>query len=183
MIKCCLNFLVSIHFYTNLKAFLTISRFNCWCSCSVLFDHWSPTHITQVMLYRFAKRMRLFRHWQNSSVTPQWTYPERRHLGETSSHTKQASSPKRWNAFFALKQSSECTIHDIDYNIAIFQSAQSDGIAEERHQCCTGRTTGFEMVHENHFISWWNFTLPISLKGKQFSYICAKQRVKNWSEL
>ena len=43
VIKCCLNFFVSIHFYTNLKILLTISRFNCWCSCSVLPDHWRPT--------------------------------------------------------------------------------------------------------------------------------------------
>ena len=53
MIKCCLNFFVSIHFHTNLKILLTISRFNCWCSCSVLPDHWrgdSRLHATSMSM-------------------------------------------------------------------------------------------------------------------------------------
>ena len=40
VIKCCLNFLIFIHFHVNFKILLTLFRFNCWCSCAVLPDHW-----------------------------------------------------------------------------------------------------------------------------------------------
>ena len=37
--------LFSFHsFPYNLKIILTTSRFNCWCSCSVLPDHWSAVY-------------------------------------------------------------------------------------------------------------------------------------------
>ena len=73
VVKCCLNFLISIHSHTNFKILLTISRFNCWCSCSVLPEHWRSCTIFFVCFFH-AQVAAFFTSCPRSAYTISFVY-------------------------------------------------------------------------------------------------------------